>query len=115
MIPPADDCGYDRFDGHRSETSAGCFASRCAGAEMPRIPIVHEDDPATEPEARALLMRVKDGLGEVFDSVRLMANHPRQATALVAFARSVRRQNNLTPALTELAYTTGSVTNGCHY
>jgi alkylhydroperoxidase family enzyme len=82
---------------------------------MVRIPVVREDDPASAPEAREFLMRVKSGLGEVFNAARLLANNPRQANALIAFARSVRRQNSLTPVLTELAYTTGSVTNGCHY
>jgi alkylhydroperoxidase family enzyme len=82
---------------------------------MARIPIVREDDPATAPEAREFLMRLKSGTGEIFNGARLLANHPRQANALIGFVRSVRRQNSLTPTLTELAYTTGSVTNGCHY
>jgi alkylhydroperoxidase family enzyme len=80
-----------------------------------RIPTVREDDPATPPEAREFLRRVEGGLGEVFDSVRLLANHPKQGNALFDFVRSVRRQNSLTPTLTELAYTTASVANRCHY
>lgn len=82
---------------------------------MARIPVVREDDPATPPEAREFLKRVQGGLGEVFDSLRLMANNPQQANALIDFVRSVRHRNNLTPALTELAYTTASVVNSCHY
>jgi len=82
---------------------------------MARIPIVREDDPATSPEAREFLQRVQGGLREVFDSVRLLANHPRQANALIDFVRSVRHHNSLTPILTELAYTTASVVNSCHY
>jgi len=82
---------------------------------MARIPLLREDDPRTPPEARDFLKRVEGGLGEVFNGVRLLANHPKQANALVDFVRSVRSQNSLTPTLTELAYTTASVANRCHY
>ncbi len=82
---------------------------------MARIPTVREDDPAAPPEAREYLKRVEGGLGEVFNAVRLLANHPRQANALLDFVRSVRKDNSLTPTLTELAYTTASVANRCHY
>jgi alkylhydroperoxidase family enzyme len=82
---------------------------------MARIPTVREDDPATPPEAREFLKRVEDGHGEVFNAVRVLANHPQQANALVDFVRSVRYRNSLTPTLTELAYTTATVINQCHY
>jgi alkylhydroperoxidase family enzyme len=82
---------------------------------MARIPTVREDDPATPAEAREFLKRVEGGLGEVFNSVRLLANHPQQGHALIDFVRSVRNQNSLTPTFTELAYTTASVANRCHY
>ncbi len=82
---------------------------------MARIPIVREDDPATPPEAREYLKRVEANHGEIFNALRLLANHPQQANALTAFVRSVRFQNSLTPTLTELAYTTASVVNSCHY
>ncbi len=58
---------------------------------------------------------MEGGLGEVFNSVRLLANHPQQANALIDFVRSVRQRNSLGPTLTELAYTTASVINRCHY
>jgi alkylhydroperoxidase family enzyme len=82
---------------------------------MARIPIVREDDPTAPPEARGLLKRVEGGLGEVFNAVRLLANHPKQGNALIDFVQSVRYHNSLTPTLTELAYTTASVANRCHY
>jgi len=82
---------------------------------MARIPIVREDDPTTPLEARDFLKRVENGLGEVFNAVRLLANHPKQANALIDFVRSVRHHNSLTPTLTELAYTAASVVNRCHY
>jgi alkylhydroperoxidase family enzyme len=82
---------------------------------MARIPLVMEDDPATPPEAREFLKRVQGGLGEVFNSVRLLANHPQQGNALIDFVRSVRYRNSLPSTFTELAYTTASVVNRCHY
>ena len=82
---------------------------------MARIPLVREDDPATPPEAREFLKRVEAGLGEVFNVVRLLANNPQHASALINFVRSVRHNNQLTPTLTELVDTTASVVNGCHY
>ncbi len=82
---------------------------------MARIPTVREDDPATPPEAREFLKRVEGGFGEVFNGMRLLANHPQQGNALIDFVRSVRHHNSLTPTLTELAYTTASVANRCHY
>jgi alkylhydroperoxidase family enzyme len=82
---------------------------------MARIPTMREDDPGTPPEAQEFLKRVEGGLGEVFNAVRLLANHPQQANALIDFVRSVRYHNSLTPTLTELAYTTASVANCCHY
>ena len=82
---------------------------------MARIPTVREDDPATSPEAREFLKRVEGGLGEVFNAVRLLANHPQQANALIDFVRSVRHRNSLTPTLTELAYLTASLANRCYY
>ena len=87
---------------------------------MARIPIVREDDPATSAEAQEFLKRVarpraEGGLGEAFDSIRLFANHPLKANAFIDFVSSVRGHNSLTPVLTELAWTTASVVNACHY
>ena len=82
---------------------------------MARIPMMREDDPTTPLEAREFLKRVGGDLGEVFNAVRLLANHPQQANALIDFVRSVRYHNSLTPTLTELAYTAASVANRCHY
>jgi hypothetical protein len=66
---------------------------------MARIPTLREDDPATPPEAQEFLKRVEGGLGEVFNAVRLLANHPQQTNALIDFVRSVRYHNRLTPTL----------------
>jgi alkylhydroperoxidase family enzyme len=82
---------------------------------MARIPQLRDDDPSISPEARQFLQMVKTTMGEVFNSVRLLANHPQQAAALVDFVKAVRYRNTLTPQLTELAYTAASVANRCHY
>jgi hypothetical protein len=82
---------------------------------MARIPLVWEDDPATPEAARDVLTRVQRGSGEVFNGMRLAANHPRAANALLDFLRVVRTDNHLTRTQSELAWTTASVVNACHY
>jgi hypothetical protein len=69
---------------------------------MTRIPQLREDDPLTPPEAREFLDKVERTMGEVFNALRLLANHPAQAKALIEFVKAVRYRNTLTPALTEL-------------
>jgi alkylhydroperoxidase family enzyme len=82
---------------------------------MARIPQLRADDPSTPAEAREFLRTAESSMGEVFNALRLLANHPQQAKALIDFVKAVRYRNTLTPALTELAYMTASVTNRCHY
>ena len=82
---------------------------------MARIPQLRDDDLLTPPEAREFLHTVESTMGEVFNALRLLANHPQQARALMDFVKAIRYRNTLTPALTELAYTTASVANRCHY
>jgi len=82
---------------------------------MVRIPQLREDDPSTPREAREFLHAAESSMGEVFNALRLLANHPQQARALIDFVKAIRYRNTLTPALTELAYTTASVANRCHY
>jgi len=76
---------------------------------MARIPQLRADDPSTPPEAREFLRTAESTMGEVFNALRLLANHPPQAKALIDFVKAVRYRNTLTPAFTELAYTTASV------
>jgi alkylhydroperoxidase family enzyme len=82
---------------------------------MARIPTLGEDDPTISPEASEFLKRAERGLGEMFNGLRVLANHPRLANALLDFVRSVRHGGSLPPTLTELAYTTAAVANRCHY
>jgi len=53
---------------------------------------LREDDPATLPEARDFLLGVQKNVGEVFNSVRMLANHPRDGVALVRLIGSLRRE-----------------------
>jgi hypothetical protein len=83
---------------------------------MARIPVLSEDDPATPHEARDFLLNTEqNATGEIFNSIRLMANHPTQASKLIEFIRSLRKEGGLTRTQSEFAWTTSAVVNGCHY
>ena len=83
---------------------------------MARIPTLSEDDPATPDEARDFLVNTRDNVtGEIFNSIRLMANHPTLSRRLVELIRAVRQEGGLTRTQTELAWTTSATLNGCHY
>jgi hypothetical protein len=83
---------------------------------MARIPTLSEDDPATPPEARRFLVDTRDNVtGEIFNSIRLMANHPTVSRTLVELIRTVRQEGGLTRTQAELAWTTSAAVNGCHY
>jgi alkylhydroperoxidase family enzyme len=85
------------------------------GSGMARIPTVDEHDPGTSPEAREFLRSTEDVTGTVFNALRLLANHPKQARALMGFVRSVRKSSDLPRAITELVWITSAIVNGCHY
>jgi Carboxymuconolactone decarboxylase family len=53
--------------------------------------------------------------GQVINLTRLVANEPRLLKAFTAFIREVYIESDLTPSEVELAYTTASVANQCHY
>jgi hypothetical protein len=83
---------------------------------MARIPTLSEDDPATPAEARTFLVNTRDNVtGEIFNSLRLMANHPILSRRLVELIRAVRQEGGLTRTQAELAWTTSAAVNGCHY
>lgn len=83
---------------------------------MERIPALNEDDPATPAEAREFLLNTERNVtGEIFNSLRQMANSPRQAHNLVALVRSLRREGGLSRTQSEFVWTTAAVVNGCHY
>jgi hypothetical protein len=83
---------------------------------MARIPTLSEVDPTTPPEARDFLVNTRDNVtGEIFNSLRLLANHPTLAGKLVELIRALRQEGGLTRTQTELVWTTSATVNGCHY
>ncbi len=81
---------------------------------MPRIPLLHEDDPNTPPEVRVLLAGIGEKRGLVANVYRALANHPALARTLVDFYATARG-GGLTPAECELAYLSASTANECYY
>jgi hypothetical protein len=83
---------------------------------MARIPYVYEHDPATPPAAQEALEVWDRVFPDTFiNLIRLLANDPPIAAAFSEFNRVIYTRPNLTPAEVELAYTTASVVNQCHY
>jgi alkylhydroperoxidase family enzyme len=83
---------------------------------MARIPILHEDDPATPAEARAFLLSVAESRGQLVNIYRVMANRPETGEAFSALAGTVYRgKTTLEPKHAELAYLTATVVNNCFY
>ena len=83
---------------------------------MARIRTLSEEDPATPPEARSFLLNTRDNVtGEIFNSIRLLANQPTPASKLVELIRSLRQESGLTRTQAEFVWTTSAVVNGCHY
>lgn len=83
---------------------------------MARIPILHEDDPATPPDARAYLQEAGQSRGRLINIYRAMANRPETGRAFSALANTVYRgTTTLDPKDGELAYLTATVVNNCYY
>jgi len=83
---------------------------------MARIPILHENDPATPADARAFLRSVAQSRGQLVNIYRAMANRPETGEAFAAFAGTVyREKTTLAPKHAELAYLTATVVNNCFY
>jgi alkylhydroperoxidase family enzyme len=84
---------------------------------MARIPLLHEDDPATPEDARTLLTASKAGRGRLVNLYRALANRLRTAAlqAFGALGATTYRGPNLSRKEAELAYTTATVVNSCYY
>ena len=84
---------------------------------MARIPIWKDDDPTTPPEIREALDYSGEKFGFNLNIQREMANHPRLAKAFsdLAIVSYDEEKSTITPAQRELAYTTATVVNNCHY
>lgn len=81
---------------------------------MERIPLVNENDPNADPEAREVLKVIEKKRGLVLNVYRGMANHP-EIAGLVASLYVRARSGHLSEQEAELAYTAASAANNCHY
>ncbi len=83
---------------------------------MARIPIWDEYDPSTPSEIREALEYSGETFGMNLNIQREMASHPPLAKAFIDLAMvSYGPESTITPAQRELAYTTATVINNCHY
>ena len=83
---------------------------------MARIPILHEDDPATPAEAKAYLREAQQARGRLVNIYRAMANRTEAGQAFSSLANTVYRGGTtLTPKHGELAYLTATAVNNCFY
>lgn len=82
---------------------------------MARIPLWHEDDPATPPATRELLRRVGGKRGRILNIYRAMANHPELLERFVDLLKPAYLSRDLPPAQRELAYLAATVANQCFY
>jgi alkylhydroperoxidase family enzyme len=83
---------------------------------MARIPMPHEDDPATTPEAKDWLKTAGASRGQLLNIYRALGNRPETGHAFLAMVNTVYRTNStLQPRHGELAYLTATVVNNCYY
>jgi alkylhydroperoxidase family enzyme len=89
---------------------------RSGDADMARIPILDEGDPATPTDAKTYLQQVGKARGRLLNIYRAMANRPEAGRSFSALANTIYRGNTtLDPKHAELAYLTATVVNNCHY
>jgi len=83
---------------------------------MVRMAYVQEDGDAVSSEAQAAFARWEDVFpGQIINLVRIMANDPPLLELFAEMNRVIYTKPRLTPAEVELAYTTATVVNECHY
>lgn len=83
---------------------------------MAPIPVWHEEDESTPEEVRAALEYSEEKFGQNLNVFRVMANHPDVMRRYLDLALvSYGEDSTITPAQRELAYTTATVVNNCHY
>jgi len=96
----------DLLDGHH----------RTKEKVLARIPVWDEKDPSTPPEVREALEYIDGEFGEIINFWRVIANHPEVARRYVDLMMVPHGEDStITPAQRELAYTTATVVNNCHY
>lgn len=88
---------------------------------MARLPLRHEDDPATDPAILEALEKIKALGYPAFNVFRAFANKPKALDGFMNLMLSIyatgtgHDSSSLTPKQTELAYTAATVANDCFY
>ena len=83
---------------------------------MARVPVWNERNESTPEEIRAALEYSEEKFGGNLNVFRVMANHPDIMKRYLDLALvSYGEDSTITPAQRELAYTTATVVNNCHY
>ena len=84
---------------------------------MARIPIWQDDTPDTPPEIAEAIEYAKGGTGFALNIQREMANNPKILKGFSDLAATFYGEEGgaITAAERELAYTTATVVNNCHY
>lgn len=83
---------------------------------MARIPIWHEDDSGNPAEIKDALEYSRENFGENLNIFREMANNPNVLKGFVDLTMTYYGEgSSISPAERELAYTTATVVNNCHY
>ena len=83
---------------------------------MARIPIIDENDPATDSATRQALLDAGASRGRLVNVYRALANRPEALTAMSALLQTVYRSGStLEPQHGELAYLTATSVNDCFY
>lgn len=84
---------------------------------MARIPIWKDDDPTMPGDVREAIEYAKGGTGFALNIQREMANNPAVLKGFSDLASTFYGADggSITPAERELAYTTATVVNNCHY
>lgn len=83
---------------------------------MARIPLIDEDDPATDSVTRQALMDAGAARGRLINVYRALANRPEALVAMTSLLQTVyRADSTLEPEHGELAYLTATTVNDCFY
>lgn len=84
---------------------------------MARIPIWQDDTPDTPPEVTEAIDYAAASAGFALNIQREMANNPTVLKGFSDFTGAFYAEGagTVTPAERELAYTTATVVNNCHY
>lgn len=82
---------------------------------MARLPMIHEDDPAADADAVALLRELGDTFGSVINLQRVMVHNPGVTRAFLTMLKTLYFESSLSPKQTELPYLTSTMMLKSYY